>query len=252
MMVSNLRITTHAWTPAEKLAQETFYAFLRDKSKAITPWYALSPPSSEEGAQIFRENVKFGRGGWTLKPRLSTAYEVPIPSRSGFESLYLRIFEPQPTPNRDAAVAAGLYLHLHGGGWVIGSPDNEDEVLNRIANRTGCRVASLGYRLAPQFPYPAAVEDCVDAALYLLKPENAARFGLLRVIGGESAGGHLAMCVAFALRKAGVDLRTQLDCLVFNYGCFGKFINQRDNRVKTHKKCAPFRSRPHAFVASAH
>lgn len=223
-MASDLKIVTHAWTSGEKLAQESFYAFLRDRSKLITPWYALGVPSSEEGARIFRENVKFGRGGWTPKTRLSTAYNVPIPSRSGFEGLYLRIFEPQSEQKWMSAEAGGLYLHMHGGGWVIGSADNEDDVLNRIASRTGRTVASVEYRLAPKFPYPAAIEDCVDAAQYLLQPENASRFGSLRVIGGESAGGHLAMCVAFALMKAGVDLRAQLDCLVFNYGCFGTSI----------------------------
>lgn len=223
-MTSNLKIITHAWTSGEKHAQDAFYTFLRDRSKLITPWYSLSTPSSEEGARIFRENVKLGRDGWTIKTRLSTAYDVPIPSRSGYKGLYIRIFEPQSDQKKMTAEVAGLYLHIHGGGWVIGSADNEDEVLNRIVNHTGHTVASVAYRLAPKFPFPAAIEDCVDAAQYLLQPENSNRFGQLRVIGGESAGGHLAMCVAFALRKAGVDLRAQLGCLVFNYGCFGEFI----------------------------
>jgi len=163
--------------------------------------------------------VKFGRAGWTTKVLLATAYDIPITSRSSYSGLYLRIFEP--LPERKCASAA-CYLHIHGGGWVIGGADIEDEVLDRIANNTGYTVASVAYRLAPQFPYPAAIDDSVDAALFLLQGENVERFGQLRVIGGESAGAHLAMCAAFALKKLGMDVRAQLDCLVFNYGCFGE------------------------------
>jgi len=49
-MASNLKITTHSWSVSEKQAQEGFHAFLRERSKLITPWYALDPPFSEIGA----------------------------------------------------------------------------------------------------------------------------------------------------------------------------------------------------------
>ncbi|KFZ04370.1 hypothetical protein V502_10202, partial [Pseudogymnoascus sp. VKM F-4520 (FW-2644)] len=215
-MVSDLKITTQEWTPDEKHAQDTFYANLRQRSDLITPWYELEEPCSEAGAQVFRDNVRFGRGGWPPKQRLDDlAQNISISSKSGFKGLCLRVFKP-----RNDGKSKGVYLHIHGGGWVIGSADNEDTFLDRMAQNTGYSVASITYRLAPKYPYPAAIEDCIDAALYLQSPKGKTQHGELRIIGGESAGAHLAMCVTFALRKQGVDVRSQLNCLVLNYGCY--------------------------------
>ncbi len=143
--------------------------------------------------------------------------------------------------------AAGVYQYIHGGGWVFGSPDNKDKVLDRIANNTECTVASVAYRLAPQFPYPAAVKDCIDAALYLLWPKNLGCFGPLRVIGGESTGAHLAMYTTFTLRKAGVDLRAQLNCIVFNHGCLGSVL-ALTLRDEEDLLMSAARSRVYAFI----
>ena len=80
---------------------------------------------------------------------------------------------------------------------MIGSPHNEDEVLNCIANSTGCTVASVAYRLAPQFPYPVAVEDCIDAAEYLLQPESTVGLGRC----ASSAGSLLEGIWQYVLRS---------------------------------------------------
>lgn len=214
--MSNLKITVHQWAPELKAGNETFYRGLREIWNKMTPWYMLEEPFSEAGAVRFRNNMKYGGDGWPPSKRLdSIARNIPFSNRFGIDSMYMRTFKPP-------GESIGVYLHFHGGGWTLGAADGEDEVLNRIAVKTGYTVMSVEYRLAPRYQYPAPIDDCVDAALFILTPESIAEHGQLRVMGGESAGGHLAMVTVMALRKKGVDVRAQFHALVFNYGCFGK------------------------------
>lgn len=212
----DLKICIHEWTPEQTTKIQGFYVALRGIWDKMVPWYQLEEPFSEAGAQRYRSNMKFGGDGWPAKTRLDDiARNVAFPSRSGFEGLYVRVVDPPAKSNPPK----GVYLHFHGGGWTLGAADGEDEALYRIAKNTGYTVASVEYRLGPKHEYPAAIHDCVDAALFMLK--NEATYGPLRIMGGESAGAHLAMSVTLALRHQGIDVRKQLDCLVLNYGCFG-------------------------------
>ena len=106
--------------------------------------------------------------------------------------LALRVFA---TPN-----AKGVLLHIHGGGWALGSHDQQDFLLDAYAKETGLAIISVGYRLTPEHPYPAAPDDCEAAALWLIA--NAQReFGSEHLfIGGESAGAHLAVVTMLRLR----------------------------------------------------
>jgi acetyl esterase/lipase len=101
-------------------------------------------------------------GSGTIPPPvfLPQARELLIPSRAG--KLRLRVLAPD-------GEARGVYLHLHGGGWVLGDCDLQDPLLWELAQATGLCVASLGYRLAPEHPYPAAPDDCEAAAMWLLE-----------------------------------------------------------------------------------
>jgi acetyl esterase len=102
--------------------------------------------------------------------------------------------EPAPGP---------LLVYFHGGGWVQGSVDTHDAGCRLLAHLSGVRVLSVDYRLAPEHPYPAAVEDAIAA--YAWAAENAARLGADRArlaVGGDSAGGNLAAVVALAARDA--------------------------------------------------
>jgi acetyl esterase/lipase len=94
----------------------------------------------------------------------------------------------------------GVYLHIHGGGWVLGAADLQDPMLERIADKTGQAVVSVEYRLAPEHPYPAGPDDCETAAVWLVK--NAGQeFGTdVLTIGGESAGGHLSAVTILRMR----------------------------------------------------
>jgi acetyl esterase/lipase len=95
------------------------------------------------------------------------------------------------------------YLHLHGGGWAVGAVDRQDQTLWRLASAARLAVVSLDFRLAPEHPHPAAVQDCV-AAVRWLAAHGAHQLGSSRVIiGGESAGAHLAALALLALRDRG-------------------------------------------------
>ncbi|WP_181188325.1 alpha/beta hydrolase [Actinopolyspora mortivallis] len=90
-----------------------------------------------------------------------------------------------------------LLVFYHGGGWVVGDLDTHDELCRFLAKHADIRVLSVDYRLAPEHPFPAAVEDAVDAYEYVL--DNAEDLGSSPdsvAVGGDSAGGNLAAVVA--------------------------------------------------------
>ncbi|MFG2717874.1 alpha/beta hydrolase [Streptomyces sp. NPDC048416] len=94
----------------------------------------------------------------------------------------------------------GVYLHMHGGSWAFGSADGQDERLWWLATQTRLAVVSVEYRLAPEHPFPAGPDDCEVAARWLVE-HAAAEFGTRRLlIGGESAGAHLAVVTLLRLR----------------------------------------------------
>ena len=97
--------------------------------------------------------------------------------------------------------SAGL-LYLHGGGWVLGGLDSHDGVCRRLANAAACRVLAVDYRLAPEHPFPAAVDDAAAALGWLAA--NAASVGIdpaQLAAGGDSAGGNLAAVLALMAQE---------------------------------------------------
>ena len=94
----------------------------------------------------------------------------------------------------------GAYLHLHGGGLVFGSADQDDGMLERIADATGLASVAVEYRLAPAHPYPAAWDDSEAAATWLAKNLKAEFGGDALAIGGESAGATLAVPTLVRMR----------------------------------------------------
>jgi epsilon-lactone hydrolase len=97
----------------------------------------------------------------------------------------------------------GRLLYLHGGGYVVGSPDTHAGLAGELARRAAVRATSLDYRLAPEHPFPAAVEDALAAYRDLLatgaSPHDLA-------LAGDSAGGGLAIATLLAARDAGLPL----------------------------------------------
>lgn len=103
-----------------------------------------------------------------------------------------------PDPAADRAV-----LYLHGGGFIMGSPATHRELAARLAAAADTRALVLDYRLAPEHPFPAALEDAISAYRWLL--ESGYREDRL-VIGGDSSGGGLALQTLIALRRRGRPL----------------------------------------------
>ena len=99
-----------------------------------------------------------------------------------------------------AGESSGIYLHIHGGGWVLGGCDMNDLAHEFMAREAGVTVVSVEYRLAPEHPYPAGLDDCVAAAKWLV--DNCAEeFGTSALtIGGESAGANLVVGTLLRMR----------------------------------------------------
>jgi acetyl esterase len=96
---------------------------------------------------------------------------------------------------------APALLYLHGGGWVIGAPETHEDVCRTLANRAGALVVSPDYRLAPEHPFPAALEDCGAALRHMVGEAEALGIDPGRVaIGGDSAGGNLSAVLALMAR----------------------------------------------------
>lgn len=104
----------------------------------------------------------------------------------------VRVYEPVAAP------LPGTLVYFHGGGFVVGSADVWDSVCRNIALGAGCRVVSVDYRLAPEHPFPAAVDDAYAATAWA-----ARAFPGSLAVGGDSAGATLAIAVCLLARERG-------------------------------------------------
>jgi acetyl esterase/lipase len=125
--------------------------------------------------------------------------ELLVPGPEGAPEVRVRRYRPA-----DAAGQLPALVYFHGGGFVVGSLDLYDADCRRIAAEVGAVVVSVDYRLAPEHPFPAPLEDCYAALVWVA--EHAAELGVDpdRIgVGGESAGGGLAAGVALLARDRG-------------------------------------------------
>jgi acetyl esterase len=145
--------------------------------------------------------------------------EPPRPVLPWVQDLHIPAADGTPLPARlygpvEPAHAGHLpvLLYLHGGGFCIGGLDTHDNLCRQLAARSGGAVLALDYRLAPEHPFPTAVDDAW-AALRWLASEQARRLGLDSgriAVGGDSAGGTLAAVSAIHARDIGLPLALQL------------------------------------------
>ncbi len=127
----------------------------------------------------------------------STDHHIPGPP--GEPDVFVRVYEPL-----DRAPRLPAMLWIHGGGYVLGSVERDDLVGRTLCRNVGCVVASVDYRLAPEHPYPAPVEDCYAALKWLYGNADALGVDQQRIaIGGASAGGGLTAGLALLARDRG-------------------------------------------------
>ncbi|MCX8032589.1 MAG: alpha/beta hydrolase [Thermoleophilia bacterium] len=108
-----------------------------------------------------------------------------------------------------------LYINLHGGGFVLGNPEMEDRYLPGLAEAAGVKIISVDYSLAPEAPFPVALDECYAVALYAKEHASELRIDPTKIgIGGQSAGGNLsaAVCLMDGERK-----ELGIKCLVLVY-----------------------------------
>lgn len=128
-------------------------------------------------------------------PEVASVEDGALPGPAG--SVPFRLYRPM-------SPGAGVMVFLHGGGWVAGDLDTHDGVCRRLANASGCAVFAIAWRLAPEHPFPAGLEDACAAVAWVA--QNAARFGAdaaKLVVAGDSAGGGLAAAAGLLARDRG-------------------------------------------------
>src|SRR3954452_7597468 len=129
-------------------------------------------------------------------PDMHRAEDATAPAPDG-HPIPLRVLVPTPSPR-------GVLVYYHGGGWVIGALPEFETLGRTLAERTGCAVVLVDYRMAPEHPYPAAADDAWAALQWVGEHvEEIAGGPVPLLVGGDSAGGNLTAIVAQKARDAG-------------------------------------------------
>src|SRR4029077_9578360 len=168
---------------------------------AIRPVWEKTPA---EARALFKQFCQFA------DPKIvaiGKSEDIKMPGPAG--PLGLRVY----TPVAAGGAALPAILYLHGGGFVVGDLDCYDGLCRTLANESGCRVISVDYRLAPEHPFPAAVDDCFAAFRWVQANASDISVDLNRLaVAGDSAGGNLAavVCLLAAHSKIRPTIAYQL------------------------------------------
>lgn len=174
---------------------------VRDESASA--YGKLSP---QQGRARIRAGAAAAAGPKRSAP---TVFDMAIPGSEGM--IPARFYEPHEIGLENRP----LIVYFHGGGWTIGDLDTCDSVCRFLALETPATVLSVGYRLAPEHPFPAAVEDAWAA--YRWAALDNARLGVdpARIaVAGDSAGGNLAAAISLLARDEG-DMRPAMQALIY-------------------------------------
>jgi acetyl esterase len=160
-----------------------------------SPLHELTPEQA-------RGRLAARRGPAGPGPEMARVQDARVRAAGG--SFGVRVLIPAPRPR-------GVIVYYHGGGWVLGGIDDTDLLGRELARRTGCAVVLAGYRLAPEYRYPTAVQDS-QAALRWAADHLADIAGtrVPLIVAGDSAGGNLAAVAARAARSGGPPVAAQV------------------------------------------
>ncbi|MSQ12523.1 MAG: alpha/beta hydrolase [Dehalococcoidia bacterium] len=181
---------------------------LHPQAKAVLDMFSkMMPPLGSLTPQEMRKAMAFPPAPGPAMARVTKHY-VPGPGGPVPVRLYTPVL---PSPGFDSG-PYGALVWFHGGGWVLGTLDQADGVCRHLADKIGCVVVNVDYRLAPETKFPGPVEDCYAATKWI--HDNAEYFNVVAdkiAVGGDSAGGNLAAAVAQMARdKGGLKISAQL------------------------------------------
>jgi acetyl esterase len=174
------------------------------EQRGVPPTHTLTPA---EARRLYRERRAFTQ---PEPPQVALAQDLIA---DGTREVPLRLYRPQGSP---AAARLPVLVYYHGGGWVIGDLDTHDVLCRELANLARCAVVSVHYRLAPEHPFPGAVDDCIVATDWVWAHADALALDRDRIaVGGDSAGGNLAAVVALAVRDRGGPMALAFQLLIY-------------------------------------
>lgn len=161
------------------------------EEKQIPPVHTLSPQAAREA--YVQRRYATQRAPAEVEQVVDTHFAGPA------GNVPVRIYRPAHVPTTQAPAL----IYIHGGGWVIGDLDTHDSLCRDLARNTPCVVISVDYRLAPEAPFPAAVDDCVAAFRWAHAQAHTLGIDPARIaVGGDSAGGNLSAVVCLTQRDA--------------------------------------------------
>lgn len=177
--------------PTPQLDAEVLQAQARIRERGVANGDMLRDPPAKARAATRAYQAFLNEGG----PAADTTEHL-LPTTP---ELRVRLYRPQ---GQDGVLP--VYLHIHGGGFAFGSLDAADRLKREIADEAGVVVAGLDYALAPEHPYPTALEQVLAVLRWLHTEAANLRIDPLRIgIGGDSAGGNLALSALLRLRDEG-------------------------------------------------